>query len=67
MEKLFLVFTGEVKSGSRPARKNNTQNPEPDVYATEPGTDMKLRLLGHWGSKVYYRNPQIKFAKPKKE
>jgi len=58
-----IVFKGEVKSGTRSSRRylrnGSAVDPEKDVYVEEKG-DMKIRLLGHWGSKVYYRNIKIR-------
>lgn len=55
------LFQGEIKSGSRPARHNVNQDPEPAGNADPNGK--VLRLLAHWGSKVYYHNAVIKIAK----
>lgn len=52
-------FDGEIKSGTRASRHTNAQDPEPDVYKNGNG-DMKIRLLGHWGSLVQYRNVTIR-------
>ena len=60
-----LVYQGEIKTGSRTSRKRRTLlgaeiNPERDVYANKgPDDDYRLRLLAHWGSKVYYRSVEI--------
>lgn len=57
-------FTGEIKSGTRASRHNGAQDPEPDVYGAnlehKKHGDMKIRLLGHWGSLVEYRNIKIR-------
>ena len=52
------MFEGEIKSGSRASRRNEDQNPEPAVYSGLG--DKRIRLLGHWGSKVFFRNVIIK-------
>ncbi len=55
-------FQGELKSGTRSSRHtggDRAQDPEPDVYLHGHG-DLKIRLLGHWGSKVKYRNITIR-------
>ena len=52
-------FDGEIKSGTRASRHTQTSNPEPAVYNDGNG-DMKIRLLGHWGSTVKYRNIKIR-------
>lgn len=51
-------FKGEIKSGTRASRHNKDQDPEPAVY--NGNGDMKIRLLGHWGSTVNYRNIKIR-------
>ena len=51
-------FNNEIKSGTRTSRHTSTQDPEPAVYNNGDG-DMKIRLLGHWGSTVKYRNVTI--------
>ena len=53
------VFQGDIKSGTRSSRHTNTQDPEPEVYEEGDG-DKKIRLLGHWGSKVYYKDIEIR-------
>jgi hypothetical protein len=52
-------FQGEIKSGTRTSRHTNTQDPEPQVTKGQNG-DKKIRLLGHWGSTVKYRNVTIR-------
>lgn len=56
-------FTGEIKSGTRSSRHwidgNGEHDPEPAVYNHGDG-DMRIRLLGHWGSKVQFRNIVIR-------
>jgi hypothetical protein len=56
------VFDGEIKSGSRSSRHTDSQDPEPAVYGEPPveGSDKKIRLLGHWGSKVFFQKVVIK-------
>jgi hypothetical protein len=55
----IIVFDGEIKSGTRTSRRRQGEDPEPDVYLNKNG-DFLLRLLGHWGTKVYYRLPIIR-------
>jgi hypothetical protein len=52
-------FQGEIKSGTRTSRHTNTQDPEPAVVSGQNG-DLKIRLLGHWGSTVKFRNVAIR-------
>jgi len=61
-----VVFSGEIKSGTRRANRKLGQDPEEDVYVDNLG-DMKIRLLGHWGSKVYYQNIKIRSVGSKEE
>lgn len=54
-----LVFQGELKTGTRTSRRTAENNPERDVYVENDG-DKCLRILGHWGSTVYFRNVSIR-------
>lgn len=52
-------FDNEIKSGTRASRHTSAQDPEPAVYKNGDG-DMKIRMLGHRGSTVKYRNVTIR-------
>jgi hypothetical protein len=52
------VFDDEVKTGTRSARRTDSQNPEHDLYV-KGNTDKKIRILGHWGSKVMFKDVKI--------
>jgi hypothetical protein len=54
-----LVFEGQLKSGTRASRKTSTQDPETRVYKFGEG-DLKIRILGHWGSLVKFKDIKIR-------
>lgn len=53
------VFNGVLKTGTRSARRTSNQDPERDLYVNG-NNDKKLRILGHWGSKVQFKNIVIR-------
>jgi hypothetical protein len=53
------VFKGEIKTGTRSARRTATQDPEKDLYIVG-NNDKKIRILGHWGSRVMFKDVAIK-------
>lgn len=63
-----VIFDGELKTGTRSARRivntevpARSQDPERDVYVDEaPESDKRIRILGHWGSTVQFRNVKIR-------
>ena len=52
-------FDGAIKSGTRTSRRRQGVNPESDIYVGDQG-DKRIRLLGHWGSTVKFRNVTIR-------